>query len=127
MVAHRSTLLASDRTINGTLPRRHARRTYWMVLGVVERLKPGQYLRNLRASVVYLPGQLQRDLSRRSKTFCVGPGANPHRFLAGFADFLVRPAQKSDGSSFWGPVRNALRFRNIAGWAVLPVASGKGA
>jgi hypothetical protein len=127
MVAHRSTLLASDRTINGTVARRRARRTYRMVLGVVERLKPEQYLRNRRASVVHLPGQSQRDLPRRSKTVRVGPGANLHRFLAGFADFLVRPAQHSDGSSFRGPVRNPLRVRNIAGWTILPVASGKGA
>ena len=98
-----------------------------MVLGVVERLKHEQYLRNVYANVVYLLVQPLRELSRRSKNVCVDPSADLLHFSARFADFSARRARNSDGSSFRGLVRKPLRFRNIAGWAVLPVASGRGA
>jgi hypothetical protein len=98
-----------------------------MILGVVGRSKCEQYLRNLYANVVYLLVQPLRELSRRSKNVCVGPSAAPLRFSARFADFSVRPARTSDGSSLGGLLHKLLRYRNIAGWAVLPVASGRGA
>jgi hypothetical protein len=98
-----------------------------MVLGVMERSRYEQYLRNLYANVVSFLVRPLRELSRRSKNFCLGPCADPLRFSARFADFSVRPARNSDGSSFRGPVRKPLQVRNIAGWAVLPVASGRGA
>ena len=98
-----------------------------MVLGVMKRSRYEQYLRNLYANVVSFLVRPLRELSRRSKNVCVGPCADPLRFSARFADFSVRPARNSDGSSFRGPVRKPLQVRNIAGWAVLPVASGRGA
>jgi hypothetical protein len=93
----------------------------------MKRSKHEQYLRNLYANVVYLLVQSLRELSRRSRSVCVGPCADPLRFSARFADFSVRPARNSDNSSFRGPVRKPLQFRNIAGWAILPVALGRGA
>src|SRR5215204_3076338 len=98
-----------------------------MVLGAMERFKHQEHLRNLYANVVCLLVQPLRELSRRSKNICVGPCADAVRFSARFADFSVRPARNTDNSSFRRPVRKPLQFRNIAGWAILPVASGRDA
>jgi hypothetical protein len=93
----------------------------------MERSKHEQYLRTLYTNVVYLLVQSLRELSRRSKNLCVDPSVDPLRFSVRFADFSVRPARNSDSSSLRGHVRKPLQFRNIAGWAVLIVASGRGA
>jgi hypothetical protein len=91
------------------------------------RSKHEQYLRNLYANVVYLLVQTLGELSRRSRGFCVGCCADHLRLCARFADFSVRAARNSDSSFFMGHVRKPLQFRNIAGWAILPVALGRDA
>jgi hypothetical protein len=98
-----------------------------MDLRVMERSNHAQHLRNFYANVVYLLVQPLRELSRRSINLCVGPCADPLRFSARFADFSVRSARNSDYSSFRGPACKPLQFRNIVGWAILPVALGRDA
>ena len=115
----------------GVFDTKHGALMWWRIdedgFGVMERSKHEQYLRNPYANVGYLLVRPLRELSRRSKNICVGPCANPLRFSARFADFSVGPARNSDNSSFRRPVRKPLQFRNIAGWAVLPVALGRDA
>jgi hypothetical protein len=96
-----------------------------MVLEVVKGLNLEQYFRNLCANMVYLLVQ-PLSFSRRSRTFCVSPSAD-RLPLSRFADFSIRRAQNSDGLSFRGPYANRYISVNITGWAVLPVASGRGA
>ena len=93
----------------------------------MERSKHEQHLRNLYANVVYFLVRPLRELSGRSKNGCAGPCADPLRFSARFADFSVKHARNSNNSSFGGPVSKPLQFRNIAGWAILPVALGRDA
>jgi hypothetical protein len=98
-----------------------------IVLGVVERSKHKQHLRNLYAHVVYPLVQSLSELSQGSKNVCAGPCADLLRFCARFADFSVRPPRNSDDSFFRGPVRKPLQVRNIAGLANLPGVLGRDA
>jgi hypothetical protein len=93
----------------------------------MERSNQAQHLRNLYANVVYLLVQLLGELSETSRNVCVGSCADPLRFSARLADSSERPARNSDNSSVSGPMRKPLQFRKIAGWAILPFASGRGA
>jgi hypothetical protein len=115
----------------GVFDTKHGALKWWRIdedgFRVMERSKHEQYLRNPYANVGYLLVQPLRELSRRSKNICVGPCADPLRFSARFADFSVRPARNSDNSFFRVQYANRYRSVNIAGWAVLPVASGRDA